>query len=168
MQRALALLASLLVWSAGCGGGRRYQASSDDWDSTSTSGTSDTTSAADAGLDAAVDGGDPVRDRAMALFARSCTPCHRHGSPVDVGAIETGVYLETPDEILARRSEYTIGNTPTNLPSLIAQRAEGYDLLVGRDGRTPMPPRGSSYAPLTQEEAQQIRAWFDAAGGVSR
>lgn len=165
MRIALAILGSVLVASAGCGGAQ-YEESTDDWSSSSTSGTSTATTTS-AGVDAGLDAGDPHRDRAMALFARSCTPCHRHVSPVDVVAVQRGVYLETDTEILARTSEYTIGQTPTNLASLIAQRAEGYDLLVGLDLRSPMPPRGSPYPPLTQDEAREITAWFHVAHGLA-
>lgn len=168
MRIALAILGSICVASAGCGGGR-YEQSTDDWESSSSSGNGGSSgSGVDAGVDSAVDGGDPVRDRAMALLTRSCTPCHRHVSPADVMAVQQGVYLETSAEILAYTSTYAIGNTPTNLASLIAQRAQGYDLLVGQDMRTPMPPRGSPYPPLTQDEARQISAWFDASHGITR
>jgi hypothetical protein len=171
MRIGLAILGSMVLASAGCGGAR-YEESEDDWSSSSTSGTSTPTSSApggvDAGIDSAVDAGDPVRDRAMALITRSCTPCHRHTSPADVMAVQTGVYLETDAEILAYTSTYTVGNTPTNLASLIGQRAQGYDLLVGRDMRTPMPPRSASYPPLSQDEARQISAWFDASHGIRR
>jgi hypothetical protein len=157
---AVWLVVSLSI--AGCGGNTHYDESSsdDDWSSSGTSGSSTATSDVDAGIDAALDAGNPVRDRAMALFARSCTPCHRHSAPVDADAVAQGVYLETETEILAYTRTYAIGNTPTNLASIIAQRAEGYELMVGADQRTPMPPRGSSYPGFTEDEARQITEWF--------
>lgn len=146
---------------AGCGA-TCHEQSSDDWSSSSTSGTSstDVDAGIDSGLDAGADGGNPVRDRAMALFARSCTPCHRHEGAVDYRATARGVFLETDEEILALASAYTVGRTPTGLRSIIGQRAEGYDLMVGENNQTPMPPPSSSFAPWTQAEAEQVMEWL--------
>lgn len=158
MTRVALASAAMALALAGCGSSSSSSSSSDDGDwswtqSSSTSGSSTT------GVDAGVDGGgDPVQGRAMALFARSCTPCHRRGGDPD--AVIHGVYLETPDEILRFASAYAMGSTPSSLSSIIAQRAQGYDLMVGPDDRTPMPPRGASQPALSQDEARQILEWF--------
>lgn len=164
-MRALAALGLVALAIAGCGGSQSSSSSSDDgdwsWTQSSSSGssTSSSGSGSTTGVDAGVDGGgDPVQGRAMALFARSCTPCHRRGGDPD--AVIRGVYLETPEEILRFASAYAVGNTPSSLASIIAQRAQGYDLMVGPDDRTPMPPRGASYPALSQDEARQIQEWF--------
>ncbi len=150
---------------AGCGGGRHYQ-EDDSWAQEHTSDSTSTSTSGD--VDAGVDAGsaDPRRDRAMALLARSCTPCHRRAAPIDPDATARGVYLETEDDIRQHTSTYTVGNTPTNLAAIVGQRAEGYELMVGPDMRSPMPPRGSSYPPLTVEEAQAIRDWIQAIHGI--
>lgn len=164
MRIALATLLGCVVSLTGlavggCGGSRSYESSSgDDWSSSSTSGA--TTDGTDAGADAGVDGGDPVRDRAMALITRSCTPCHRHSGSTDMDAIETGVFLETEAEIRQLATSYAVGHTPMSLASILAQRADGYDLLVGEGNNVPMPPRGSSVQGLTQEEAHDVVTWL--------
>ena len=163
MRTLLGVCLALSISAAGCGGTHYDDSTSDDdWSSSQTSGTSTTSAGVDAGVDSGVDAGDPVRNRAMALFARSCTPCHRHTAPIDADAIARGVFLETDEEILALARSYTVGQTPTGLRAIVAQRAEGYELMVGPSDNLPMPPRGSSYAPWTQEEAGQVMAWFRA------
>ena len=158
-MRALGALGLAALAIAGCGGSQSSSSSSDDGDWSWTQSSSSSGSSSTTGVDAGVDGGgDPVQARAMALFARSCTPCHRRGGDPD--AVIHGVYLETSEEILRFASAYAMGNTPSSLSSVIAQRAQGYDLMVGPDDRTPMPPRGSSYPALSQDEARQIQEWF--------
>lgn len=160
MRIALGISIALCL-IAGCGGGRHYQ-EDDSWaqepssDGTSASASSDV----DAGVDAG--SADPRRDRAMALFARSCTPCHRRVAPIDPDATARGVYLETEQDIRHFVGLYAVGNTPTSLASIVNQRADGYELMVGPDMRSPMPPRGSSYSSWTVEEAQEVREWIRA------
>lgn len=161
MRTLLTISLALALFSAGCGGSH-YDSSTEDesWATESTSGTS--SPGADAGVDSGVDSGDPVRDRAMALITRSCTPCHRHDAPLEPRATARGVYLETDAEILQLVNAYTVGQTPNGLRAIVAQRADGYELMVGPNGQTPMPPRDSSYAPWTQDEARAVLAWLSA------
>ncbi len=162
MRIALGISIALCL-TAGCGGGRHYQ-EDDSWAQEQASdGTSASTSTT-GDVDAGVDGGsaDPRRDRAMALVARSCTPCHRRVAPVDPDATARNVYLETEEDIRHFTGSYAVGNTPTSLASIVNQRADGYELMVGPDMRSPMPPRGSSYPAWTVEEAQQVREWIRA------
>ena len=167
MRIASGISIALFLSFAGCGGGQR-QPEDDSWAQESTSGQTYTTetsaSWADAGIDSATgsSSGDPVRDRAMALVTASCTPCHRHVAPVDADATVRGVYLEHPDEILHLAQGYSVGSTPMSLASIIAQRAEGYELMVGPDQRSPMPPRGTSYPAWSQQDAEAVVAWLRA------
>lgn len=159
----LALVLALAT-VAGCGGTRHESDSSgDDWSPSSTSGA--TTDGQDAGVDAGADagadaGGDPVRDRAMTLITRSCAPCHRHAGSTDLAAVQTGVYLETEAEIRQLAGGYAVGHTPMSLSAIFAQRAEGYDLMVGEANNVPMPPRGASAPGLTSDEARDVVTWL--------
>lgn len=155
MTRSLSPSLSLLALAltlAGCAGApaRRETAH---WDDTPPPATEPT----DAGVDAAdADAGTP---EGLALFQRSCTPCHTRSGSRDPYAVTSGVFFETDADFRRWATSETIGGTQASLASIIAMRADGLDLVVGSE-RLPMPPRTSSYPAWTPEEARTALTWL--------
>jgi hypothetical protein len=148
----LALVLALAVVPACAGAPRRETAH---WDDTPPPSTSST----DAGVDAADSGADGATVApGLALFQRSCTPCHTRSGSHDPYAVRSNVFLETDDDFRRWAASESIGNTQSSLAEILALRADGLDLVVGN--HLPMPPTSSSYPPFTPEEARTALTWL--------
>jgi hypothetical protein len=152
------LVLALFGIIAGCAGAAPRR-EAEHWDDTPPATT--TSDAVDAGVDAGdVDAGTAPAP-GLALFRRSCTPCHTRSGSTDPYAVRGGVFFETDADFRRWAAADSIGSTEDSLASIIALRADGLDLVVGRE-RLPMPPRGSTYAPWTPEEARTALTWLRA------
>jgi hypothetical protein len=150
----LALTFVIATAIAGCAGAAPRR-EPEHWDDTPPpSSTSTTDAGVDGGADASVAPG-------LALFQRSCTPCHTRNGSTDPYSVRGGVFFETDADFRRWASSETIGSMQSSLADILSLRADGLDLIVG-SSRSPMPPRTSAYPPLTPEEARTALTWLRA------